>query len=157
MPDSIKDNKPSNKRHIPSVSETPPESSEGFESKSRVYDFRDEKTSWEPRSPPEIHTVCTAWEEYVHPRAKQFWSTSESLHQLLAAIARGIDKMDDPIFGDEETCVIWHGEYGADGLPALRMKKPGDAAGSHDTLNSVHRALVFLYADETSFEELKVV
>jgi len=110
------------------------------------------KDSWEPRSPPEILTLCSSWEEYVHPRAKEFWTTSESLHQILASIARGVDKLEDPIFGGEERCVIWHGEYGDDGLPVMRIKKP---KMSQEALNFVNRTLVFLYADEESFEELR--
>jgi len=136
-----------NKRHISSVSQASSQSS-----KSTVKESQAKKSSWEPRSPPEILTVCTAWEEYVHPRAKSFWTTSESLHQILATIARGVDKLDDPIFGDEDRCVIWRGEYGEDGLPAMRIKKPDVA---QEALNHVNRTLVFLYADDDSFEELR--
>nr|CEL64517.1 TPA: hypothetical protein BN1204_004140 [Neospora caninum Liverpool] len=109
--------------------------------------------TFEPRSPEEIATLCRAWEYYVHPRAKEFWQTSEARMEILKKIAAGVHRDYDPVLGDDRQCVIWYGDLSEDDhLPVIRMVKPGE---SQESQTYVNRTLVFLYADEESFNELQ--
>eukprot|EP00923_Selenidium_pygospionis_P019201 GHVN01033617.1.p1 GENE.GHVN01033617.1~~GHVN01033617.1.p1 ORF type:complete len:199 (+),score=15.79 GHVN01033617.1:116-712(+) len=101
----------------------------------------------------EVELKCKAWENYVHQRAKMFWGTGGQIHHLLKSIARSVDKRDDPVLSDDpEHCVIWHGEVTEDGFPVVELKKP-DEPNPQPTY--VSRTLVFLYADEEAYEELR--
>lgn len=109
--------------------------------------------TFEPRSPEEIATLCRAWEHYVHPRAREFWQKSESRIEILKKIASGVHRDYDPVLGDDKQCVIWYGDLSEDDhLPVIRMVKPGETQESQTYVN---RTLVFLYADEESFNELQ--
>jgi len=100
----------------------------------------------------EIQVLIRAWENYVHPRAKSFWQTSDVLYQILAQIARGVEKTADPVLGDDR-CVIWQGMlHSEDKRPVIRMTKPGETVESQTYVN---RVLVFLFADDDSFNELQ--
>lgn len=108
--------------------------------------------AFEPRNAEETLTLCRAWENYVHPRAKEFWQSSDELLDILKKIAAGVHRNYDPILGDDRQCVIWHGDLSEeDRLPVVRMVKPGE---SQESQTYVNRTLVFLYADEESFNEL---
>ncbi|KAJ1606489.1 hypothetical protein OJ253_2736 [Cryptosporidium canis] len=105
------------------------------------------------RTPDEILTVCRSWENYIHPRAKDFWKSSEQVYEILSNIARNVDRADDPITSGEEQCVRWHGELEADdGAPVIRILKPGE---TDECQTYVNRILAFLYADDESFLELQ--
>lgn len=120
---------------------------------SYTHDADSYTETWNAPSQAELLVKCTAWENYVHPRAKQFWTTSKSLQQVLANIAKSVDRQDDPVLGDDpQRCVFWHGEVGGDGYPIIRLRKPGEP---EETATYVCRALVFLYADLDAYEELR--
>ncbi|CDJ61289.1 hypothetical protein, conserved [Eimeria maxima] len=68
-------------------------------------------------------------------------------------IARGVHRGYDPVLGDDKQCVVWYGDLSEDdNLPVIRMVKPGETQESQTYVN---RTLVFLYADEESFNELQ--
>ncbi|CRH02663.1 conserved Plasmodium protein, unknown function [Plasmodium relictum] len=107
----------------------------------------------EKRSTNEILLLCRAWENYVHPRAKEYWKDSHQLQNILCKIANGITKNDDPILGDDYACVFWYGDKNKnDNCPIISVKKGND---SIETITYVNRVLIFLYADEASFQELQ--
>lgn len=100
-----------------------------------------------------MEALCRAWEHYVHPRAREFWQTSEARIEILQKIARGVHRGYDPVLGDDKQCVVWYGDLSEDdNLPVIRMVKPGETQESQTYVN---RTLVFLYADEESFNELQ--
>ncbi|KAF8822018.1 hypothetical protein IE077_001214 [Cardiosporidium cionae] len=120
---------------------------------NKLYDEQLLASNVNVRSPEEIATVCEAWENYVHPRAKEFWHTSENVQQVLSTIARSIDRGSDPVLGDEDSCVIWRGKTSAeDNYPIFPFLKPGESEPSYTYVN---RALALIYADEESFVELQ--
>ncbi|SBS98354.1 conserved Plasmodium protein, unknown function [Plasmodium ovale curtisi] len=98
----------------------------------------------EKRSTNEILLLCRAWENYVHPRAKEYWKDSQQLQNILCKIANGITKNDDPILGDDYACVFWYGDKNKnDNCPIISVKKGND---SIETVTYVNRVLIFLYA-----------
>jgi len=112
-----------------------------------------ERQRFSARSPEEVLMTCRAWENYIHPRAQNFWESSERLNEVLSKIARGVDKLGDPLLGDEKRCVFWHGSMSPDdGLPVVHTVKPGE---SQESQMYVIRILVFFFCDEDSFLELK--
>ncbi|KAJ1608115.1 hypothetical protein OIY81_2741, partial [Cryptosporidium canis] len=124
---------------------------------SKMSEVSEEKKPPKPlfnrRTPDEILTVCRSWENYIHPRAKDFWKSSEQVYEILSNIARNVDRADDPITSGEEQCVRWHGELEADdGAPVIRILKPGE---TDECQTYVNRILAFLYADDESFLELQ--
>eukprot|EP00922_Rhytidocystis_sp_ex-Travisia-forbesii_P023415 GHVS01034339.1.p1 GENE.GHVS01034339.1~~GHVS01034339.1.p1 ORF type:complete len:199 (+),score=31.04 GHVS01034339.1:223-819(+) len=117
---------------------------------------------FEPRGPEEMKLLTRGWENYVHPRAKKMWSSGGQLHRILDNIARGCNRSDDPVLGDDQQCVEWHGDYSAEeGLPVMMILQPVTKEGMEDSeefeevLSHVNRVLVFLYADDSSFSELE--
>ncbi|ETW17621.1 hypothetical protein PFFVO_03503 [Plasmodium falciparum Vietnam Oak-Knoll (FVO)] len=107
----------------------------------------------EKRTTNEILLLCRAWENYVHPRAKEYWKDSQQLQNILCKIANGITKNDDPILGDDYACVFWYGDKNKnDNCPIISVKKGND---NIETITYVNRVLIFLYADEASFQELQ--
>ncbi|CAD2105137.1 conserved Plasmodium protein, unknown function [Plasmodium vinckei brucechwatti] len=107
----------------------------------------------EKRSTNEVLLLCRAWENYVHPRAKEYWKDSQQLQNILCKIANGITKNDDPILGDDYACVFWYGDKNKnDNCPIISVKKGND---NIETITYVNRVLIFLYADEASFQELQ--
>eukprot|EP00435_Cladocopium_sp_Y103_P075591 s8_g60.t1 len=89
---------------------------------------------------------------YVHPRAKDFFATEQQLRDVLAQLAKGIDKDDDPILGDDEVCVSWYGDVTKEDLQAaIRMVKPGENA---ESVTYVNRVLAFIFATDESWDKL---
>ncbi|KAL7067553.1 hypothetical protein ACR3K2_20320 [Cryptosporidium serpentis] len=121
-------------------------------------------SSFEPRNEAETLAICDIWKRCVHERSREFWRTPENLLEVLSAISRGVHRLDDPILGDPERCVLWYGQVSAiDGCPVIRMKRPEEAMirikkieDNVETHTYVNRALVFLYANDESFEELQL-
>ncbi|TRY53205.1 Uncharacterized protein CTYZ_00003978 [Cryptosporidium tyzzeri] len=112
-----------------------------------------QKQLFNRRTADEVLTICRSWENYIHPRAKDFWKSSEQVYEILSNIASNIDRSDDPITSGEEQCVRWHGELEAeDGAPVIRILKPGE---TDECQTYVNRILAFLYADDESFLELQ--
>lgn len=103
------------------------------------------------RSEEEMQILIRAWEQYVHPRAREFFPTQEMLEGVLMQVARGIHRTEDPILGDDQ-CVHWYGEVTKDDQQAaIRMIKPGD---TQESVTYVNRVLVFIFATDQSFDQL---
>ncbi|KAF4731819.1 hypothetical protein FOZ62_018656, partial [Perkinsus olseni] len=93
-----------------------------------------------------------SWEQYVHPRAREFFQTHDRLTESLMSIARNIHYTDDPILGGD-SCVYWYGDVTKD-VPeqaALRLVKPGEDV---ESVTYVNRLLAFIFATDESFEKL---
>ena len=105
------------------------------------------------RSDEEISTVVSAWEAYVHPRAREFFPTHDMLVQVLTQIARSVNSSDDPVLGSDMSCCHWFGEVTKEEpqQACIRMVKPGEAT---ESTTFVNRVLVFIFATDESFEQL---
>mmetsp|Transcript_149049 Transcript_149049/g.415403 ORF Transcript_149049/g.415403 Transcript_149049/m.415403 type:complete len:182 (+) Transcript_149049:87-632(+) len=107
---------------------------------------------FQPRSEEEIAAVIKEWEQYAHPRAREFFTNPEMLTEVLTQLAKGIDKNDDPVLGSDDKCVYWYGDVTKDDLQAaIRMVKPGESA---ESVTYVNRVLAFIFATDDSFEQL---
>uniref|UniRef100_A0A0G4I413 Uncharacterized protein n=1 Tax=Chromera velia CCMP2878 TaxID=1169474 RepID=A0A0G4I413_9ALVE len=115
-------------------------------------DQTDRPLTFEPRTADEIHALVRSWDNYVHPRAKEFWTSSDMLYEILSQVLRGVHRADDPILGSEEGCVLWHGEVDSTMGPVIRMMRPNENVESSTGLT---RVLAFLFADDESFGELQ--
>lgn len=110
------------------------------------------EAAFQPRSEEEVRAVIKTWEQYAHPRSREFFSSPEVLEEVLTQLARGIDKNDDPVLGQDEKCVYWYGDVTKDDLQAaIRMVKPGESA---ESVTYVNRVLAFIFATDDSFEQL---
>mmetsp|Transcript_26082 Transcript_26082/g.68565 ORF Transcript_26082/g.68565 Transcript_26082/m.68565 type:complete len:175 (-) Transcript_26082:244-768(-) len=118
---------------------------------SRTGSRRNEK-SFACRSEEETRLLIKQWEQYAHPRAKEFFDTPEKLEHVLLELCKGIDKNDDPIVGPSDTCVYWYGDVTKDDTQAaMRMVKPGE---SSEAVTFVNRVLAFIFSTDESFEKL---
>mmetsp|Transcript_31318 Transcript_31318/g.97432 ORF Transcript_31318/g.97432 Transcript_31318/m.97432 type:complete len:191 (+) Transcript_31318:75-647(+) len=112
---------------------------------------RDE-ASFQPRSEEEVQETIKQWQEYAHPRAREFFTDPELMAKVLAELARGTDKRDDCVLGPEDKCVFWYGNITNDDCQAaIKMVKPGEDA---ESVTYVNRVLAFLFATDESFEKL---
>lgn len=110
------------------------------------------ETNFNPRSEEEIDAAVKQWLEYAHPRAREFFSTSQQLEEVLREIAKGTDKNDDPILGPDDKNVYWYGDVTKDDFQAaIRMVKPGETT---ESVTYVNRVLAFIFATDESFEQL---
>mmetsp|Transcript_52542 Transcript_52542/g.97279 ORF Transcript_52542/g.97279 Transcript_52542/m.97279 type:complete len:185 (+) Transcript_52542:96-650(+) len=110
------------------------------------------EASFQPRTEEEIMEVTKRWQQYAHPRAQEFFTTPEQLQEVLVQLAKGIDRNDDPVLGDEDKCVWWYGDVTKEDLQAaIRMVKPGETA---ESVTYVNRVLAFIFATDDSFEQL---
>jgi len=110
------------------------------------------EAAFQARSEEEVQAAIKQWEQYAHPRSKEFFSSPEMLEEVLTQLARGIDKNDDPVLGPDEKCVYWYGDVTKDDLQAaIRMVKPGESA---ESVTYVNRVLAFIFATDDSFEQL---
>ncbi|EAA22860.1 hypothetical protein [Plasmodium yoelii yoelii] len=108
----------------------------------------------EKRSTNEVLLLCRAWENYVHPRAKEYWKDSQQLQNILCKIANGITKNDDPILGDDYACVFWFGDKNKnDNCPIISVKKGND---NIETITYVNRVLIFLYAGLAQTKKINI-
>mmetsp|Transcript_85971 Transcript_85971/g.239246 ORF Transcript_85971/g.239246 Transcript_85971/m.239246 type:complete len:184 (-) Transcript_85971:145-696(-) len=116
---------------------------------------RRDEVPFEPWPEEEIQKRILLWEQYVHPRARDFFSGQEELHATMRQVLSGISRHDDPVLGPEDRDVYWYGDVTQDDLQAaLRMVRPGDAS---ETVTYVNRVLAFLFATDDSFEQLKAL
>uniref|UniRef100_A0A7S2MJN7 Uncharacterized protein n=1 Tax=Zooxanthella nutricula TaxID=1333877 RepID=A0A7S2MJN7_9DINO len=106
------------------------------------------EASFNPRTDAEVRQVVQQWEQYVHPRAREFFSTPEMLEEVLGQLAKGIDRNDDPVLGADDRCVFWYGDVTA---AAIRMVKPGETT---ESVTYVNRVLAFIFATDESFDQL---
>ncbi|AFZ78990.1 hypothetical protein BEWA_018340 [Theileria equi strain WA] len=104
----------------------------------------------ELRSAEEVAFLVKAWDAYVHERAKALWKTPAKRYSILASIAKECDKRDDPVLGNDITCVKWKGKY-EDDYPIIYVNKPDENV---DSSTYVNRMLVFLFADQESYEKI---
>jgi len=110
------------------------------------------EAAFQPRSDEEVRNAIKQWEQYAHPRSREFFASPEMLEEVLTQLARGIDKNDDPVLGADEKCVYWYGDVTKDDLQAaIRMVKPGESA---ESVTYVNRVLAFIFATDDSFEQL---
>mmetsp|Transcript_85114 Transcript_85114/g.237491 ORF Transcript_85114/g.237491 Transcript_85114/m.237491 type:complete len:182 (+) Transcript_85114:114-659(+) len=115
-------------------------------------DSKRNELAFQPRSEEEVQAVIKQWEQYAHPRAREFFTSAEMLEEVLAQLAKGIDKNDDPVLGADEKCVYWYGDVTKDDMQAaIRMVKPGESA---ESVTYVNRVLAFIFATDDSFEQL---
>jgi len=120
--------------------------------KSRKSMSKRNEAAFQARSEEEVRAAIKQWEQYAHPRSKEFFSSPEMLEEVLTQLARGIDKNDDPVLGADEKCVYWYGDVTKDDLQAaIRMVKPGE---SEESVTYVNRVLAFIFATDDSFEQL---
>mmetsp|Transcript_30402 Transcript_30402/g.56996 ORF Transcript_30402/g.56996 Transcript_30402/m.56996 type:complete len:180 (+) Transcript_30402:74-613(+) len=104
------------------------------------------------RSDEDVKETVARWEQYVHPRAKEFFADSKQLDEVLSQLAKGTDKNFDPVLGTDKECVYWYGDVTRDEQQAaIRMIKPGESA---ESVTYVNRVLAFLFATDESFEKL---
>ncbi|KAF4671155.1 hypothetical protein FOZ61_005378 [Perkinsus olseni] len=126
--------------------------------------------NFQPRDEQALKALVKSWEQYVHPRAREFFQTHDRLTESLMSIARNIHYTDDPILGGD-SCVYWYGDVTKD-VPeqaALRLVKPGEvttrfliahtaSSGDHsqdvESVTYVNRLLAFIFATDESFEKL---
>jgi len=107
---------------------------------------------FQPRTDAEINAIVEKWENYAHPRAREFFNSTSMLRGVLVQLAKGTDKSQDPILGDEDKCVFWQGEVTKEDLQAaIKMIKPGE---TEESVTYVNRVLAFLFATDDSFEAL---
>jgi hypothetical protein len=113
-------------------------------------------SNFAPRSEEEVQDLIKQWANYAHPRAREFFQTDEMMFDVLAMLARGVDKNDDPILGPDDKPVYWYGdvtkeEGGMQAQAAIRMTKPGESA---ESITYVNRVLAFIFATDESFDQL---
>mmetsp|Transcript_68166 Transcript_68166/g.158195 ORF Transcript_68166/g.158195 Transcript_68166/m.158195 type:complete len:188 (+) Transcript_68166:96-659(+) len=113
---------------------------------------RRNEAAWQARSEEELKEVIKQWEQYAHPRAREFFTSPEMLQEVLMQLAKGIDKNDDPVLGSDDKCVYWYGDVTKDDMQAaIRMVKPGETS---ESVTYVNRVLAFIFATDESFEQL---
>mmetsp|Transcript_72037 Transcript_72037/g.166876 ORF Transcript_72037/g.166876 Transcript_72037/m.166876 type:complete len:202 (-) Transcript_72037:87-692(-) len=136
------------------------------------------------RSDEEAQRMAQQWDQFVHPRAREYFGSPGMLDDILIRIAKSVDARDDPIQGADTRCVLWHGDLkkGDSIYPADQSMENGDstvtssASGSdpngpsrvrvqaafrmvkpgeeEETVAYVNRVLAFTFASGDSFEQL---
>jgi hypothetical protein len=93
----------------------------------------------------------------VHPRAKDYFSSEEGLTDALLAIARNINRGEDPILSTSDECVAWYGPL-SDDNPQQAVMELNVGGGSTPTAAKkptfVNRLLAYIFATDESFENL---
>ena len=74
-----------------------------------------------PRTDEETSALIKQWEQYAHPRAREFFGTPEQLEYVLTQLVKGIDRGEDPILGPDEKCVYWYGDVTKEDMQARAM------------------------------------
>jgi len=108
-------------------------------------------TTFQARSEAEIRECVKQWQEFVHPRAHQVFSTPELLQDVLVQLARFTDKNHDPLLGNGSMCAVWHGEITGETEHAAIKTKGNKGA---ETVTFANRVMAFIFAADDSFEEL---
>ena len=102
-----------------------------------------------------LKELVVSWESFVHPRAREFFPSQETLISVLTEIARSVPEDADPILGGDSACCFWYGELSTpSSVPSqavLRLLKPGETS---ESVTFVNRVLVFIFATDDSFEQL---
>jgi len=121
-------------------------------SKSAAKASRRNEAAFQARSDEEVTGSIKQWEQYAHPRAREFFTSAEMLEEVLTQLAKGIDKNEDAILGGDDRCVYWYGDVTKDDMQAaIRMVKPGETV---ESVTYVNRVLAFIFATDDSFEQL---
>jgi len=113
---------------------------------------RRNEADFRQRTDEELRATVRQWEQYAHPRAREFFSSPETLTEVLMQLARGTDRGEDCILGSDDKCVYWYGEVTKEDMQAvIRMVKPQEPA---ESVTYVNRVLAFIFATDESFEKL---
>ena len=64
--------------------------------KSRVGKGRN-ISSFQPRSEEAVKQIALQWDQYVHPRGRDFFMSQDQLMDTLCGIARSVSSSEDPI------------------------------------------------------------
>merc|ERR1712139_150584 len=122
------------------------------EQSSRKASSKRNEANFKPRTEEEAQAIVKQWEQYAHPRAREFFTNPDMLQEVLMQLAKGTSQGEDPVLGSDETCVYWYGDVTKDDLQAaIRMVKPGE---SSESVTYVNRVLAFIFATDDSFEQL---
>lgn len=120
--------------------------------KNKVGEAPIKRAEFQKRTPAEIKALVQEWSDYAHPRAREFFPDSDTLEKVLEQLAKGINRTDDPVLGQNESCVHWYGDVTKDdSQAALKMVKPGD---NQESITYVNRVLAFIFATDESFDLL---
>jgi len=107
--------------------------------------------AFDPRTEDNVLALSREWDKFVHPRARDFFATSE-LEDALKLLVRSIDKNQDPVLGPAQECVHWHGDMAEDGLqPVVRI------SGGEEEIAYANRLLAFVFSENAAFEKLMKV
>ncbi|XP_952597.1 uncharacterized protein TA16085 [Theileria annulata] len=106
----------------------------------------------EPRNAEEVTYLAKIYNTYVHERAKILWKNESTRIQILKEIAMGCCKNDDPVLGNDIQCVKWVGDF-HDEYPVIHIQEPKETMKKR---TYVSRMLVFLFADEESYQKIDV-
>lgn len=113
---------------------------------------RRDEAAFRPRTDEEVKAIVQQWQQYAHPRAREFFTTPEMLEEVLTQLAKGVDRAEDLVLGPDDKCVYWYGDVTKDDQQAaIRMVKPGESA---ESVTYVNRVLAFIFATDDSFEQL---
>jgi hypothetical protein len=92
------------------------------------------------------------WETYVHPRAREYFTSHEALVVALTTIAKNINADEDPILHSTDECVTWYGPVSDSNPPQAVLELDDSASGKKPTF--VNRLLAYVFATDESFEAL---
>mmetsp|Transcript_30128 Transcript_30128/g.65108 ORF Transcript_30128/g.65108 Transcript_30128/m.65108 type:complete len:219 (-) Transcript_30128:66-722(-) len=105
-----------------------------------------------PRTEEDVKDLIAQWQQYAHPRAREFFQEPEAMARVLLELAKGVSKGNDPILGTDTCCVQWYGDVTTDdSQAAIRMTKPGEDS---ESITYVNRVLAFIFATDDCFEAL---
>mmetsp|Transcript_3359 Transcript_3359/g.8082 ORF Transcript_3359/g.8082 Transcript_3359/m.8082 type:complete len:190 (+) Transcript_3359:98-667(+) len=109
-------------------------------------------TDFQPRSDDEIAISVRQWVQHAQPRALEVFESEEKLEWVLAQLARGTDRHEDPVLDGKDTCVYWYGDASMDGRQALiRMDTHSDPSA---VATYVNRFLPLVFADDDRFQRM---
>mmetsp|Transcript_12932 Transcript_12932/g.29365 ORF Transcript_12932/g.29365 Transcript_12932/m.29365 type:complete len:203 (-) Transcript_12932:193-801(-) len=107
--------------------------------------------AFSPRKDAELQLGVRSWDRFAHPRAYELFCP-EKLAEILTLVLQGVDRNEDPVLGQEERCVFWHGAVaGAVPQPVIRAIKPEQTEVS---VMYVSRVLAFIFSTDSTFERL---
>lgn len=88
------------------------------------------RQNYEARSEEEVEEAVRCWEEYVHPRAREYFGGDQRrMAEVLTLMAKSVDRNEDPVLGSEDRCVIWCGEVAKIGSSITSDRSDGERGG----------------------------
>lgn len=104
------------------------------------------------RSEQEVQDTVRQWLERVHPRAMEYFASSDTLEAVLSQIARGLAADgEDAIFGPGRSCAYWYGDVSDDGQAAIEISMPSKSGSA---VTYVNRVVTFMFATDELFKKL---